>query len=95
MPEPENTQIHVFAYFMCLGTSQGTGSNPKAFFFYKVLYNYFSKKKSERFVPKNDVPKNGFLIVFSKSDLGGGGYIFCEKKHTGICPCFSGNVSET
>ena len=30
----------------------------------------------ERFVPKNGVPKNGFPIVFSKSDLGGGGHIF-------------------
>ena len=42
----------------------------------------------ECFVPKNAVPKNGFPIVFSKSDLGGGGTyfvtnIFSEKaKHT-------------
>ena len=30
----------------------------------------------ERFVPKNGVPKNGFPIVFSKSDLGGGKQFF-------------------
>ena len=56
----------------------------------------------ERFVLKNGVPKNEFAIVFSKSDLGGGGDIFfsdfflSEKaKHPGICPSFSGNVPET
>ena len=50
VPEPENTQIRVFVYFM------------------------------ERFVPKNGVPKNGFPIVFSKSDLAGGGLFLSRKK---------------
>ena len=33
----------------------------------------------ERFVPKNGVPKNGFPIVFSKSDLAGGGLFLSRK----------------
>ena len=52
-----------------------------------MLYNYCSKKKMKRFVPKNGVPKNGFPIVFSKSDLGEGGHIlwrhfFLKKPNT-------------
>ena len=47
-------------------------------FFDKKLYNYCSKKKLERFVTKNGVPKTGFPIVFSKSDLGGGDSFFAE-----------------
>ena len=74
-----NTCICVFYVFSCLGTSQGPGSNPKAVFFNKVLCNYCSKLKLERFVPKNDVPKNGLPIVFSKSDLGRGDIFFCQK----------------
>ena len=59
----------------------------------KVLYIYCSKFFLERFVPKNGVQKDGFLIVFSKSNLGGGD-IFSEKaKPTGTCPSFGGNVS--
>ena len=32
----------------------------------------------ERFAQKSGVKKNGFPIVFSKSDLGGGGQFFAE-----------------
>ena len=55
----------------------------------------------ERFVPKNGVPKNGFPIVFSKSDLAGGGAFFEPNKFSekakllGMCPSFAGNVGET
>ena len=55
----------------------------------------------ERFVQKNGVPKNGFPIVFSKSDLAGGGAFFEPKsfsekaKLPGMCPSFAGNVGET
>ena len=38
----------------------------KQFFFYEVLYNYCFNFFCEYFVPKNGVPKNGALIVFSK-----------------------------
>ena len=71
-----NTCICVFSGS---GTSQCLGSNQKAVFFDKVLYNSCSNFFLDRFVPKNGVPKNGFPIVFSKSDLGGGD-IFCDKK---------------
>ena len=55
----------------------------------------------ERFVSKNGVPKNGFPIVFSKSDLVGGGTVFSptffseKAKHPGIGQSFGGNVGET
>ena len=47
------------------------------------------KGREERFVPKNNVPRNGFPIVFSKSDLGGGAYFlhiffFFLTEHPGI-----------
>ena len=34
----------------------------------------------ENFIPKNDVQKNRFYIIFSKSDLGGGKYFVRKKK---------------
>ena len=53
------------------------------------------------FCPKTWRSKIGFPIVFSKSDLGGGGGTYfvtikmSEKaKHAGICPSFGGKVSE-
>ena len=55
----------------------------------------------ERFVQKNGVPKNGFPIVFKKSDLARGGAFFEPKffsekaKLPGMCPSFAGNVGET
>ena len=58
------------------GTSRGLGLNPKTVFFYKVLYIQCSKKILEHFVPKKGVPKYGFPIIFSKSDLGVGGRFF-------------------
>ena len=77
MPEPENTQIHIFAYFMCFlvwALPEVWDQIQKQFFFLIKCYiftvlNFFV----ERLVPKYGVPKNEFPTVFSKSDLGRGG----------------------
>ena len=67
-----------------------------------MLYNNYSKINLGAFCLRNGVTKNGFPIVFSKSDLGRGGtlllliFFLSEKaKHPGICPSFSGNVPKT
>ena len=52
--------------FSSLGTSHCQKSVFKAFFFNKVLYNYCSKKKLERFGQYFKKSKNGFSIVFLK-----------------------------
>ena len=61
--------ICVFHVFSGLGTFQGPGSNPKAVFLIKCYIITVIKFFVECFVPKNGVPKNGFPIVFSKSDF--------------------------
>ena len=45
-------------------------------FFNKVLYNYCSKKKMERFVPKNCVKKMDFPLYFQKVILPAQGLFF-------------------
>ena len=76
MPEPENLQIHIFAYFMCFlvwALPEVWDQIQKQFFFIKCYIFSVHNLFVERLVPKNGVPKNGFPTVFSKSDLGGGG----------------------
>ena len=68
------------------------------FFYNKVLYNYNSKKKLERFVLKKLPLKNGFLIVLKKCDLTGVGLFFWRKnksekvKNPKICLSFGGSM---
>ena len=71
-------QIHIFASFLVWAIPEVWDQIGNQFF-HKVLYTYCSKLFLERFVPKNGVMKNGFPIVFSKSDLGMGDS-YMEKK---------------
>ena len=93
--------MHIFVCFLVRALNEVRDPIRKQFCD-KVLYNYCSKFFFLRFVLKNDVPKNGFLIVFSKSDFGGGGTVFSpffvvveKANHPRICLSFGGNVGET
>ena len=85
-----------FGHFPRSGIESGSSFLIKCYII--TVHNFFCV---ERFVPKNGVPKNGFPIVFSKSDLAGGGAYFEPKKNSektklpGMCPSFAGNVGET
>ena len=72
MPEPEKMQIRIFTYFMCFLVWQLPEDRDQIRKQFFVLYNYCSKKNCGAFRSKNYVPKNGFLVVFSKRVLGGG-----------------------
>ena len=106
VPEPENTQICmcacicVFHVFSGSGTSRGLWSNPKAVLLIKCYIITVLNFLSERFGPKNSAPKNGFSMVFSKSDLGGrnsffADIVFWKSQGTRNMPKFSGNMSKT
>ena len=101
-PNQKTDEIRKFAYMRVFwfGHFPRSGIESKNRFLIKCYIITVLKKFLERIVQKNGVPKNGFLIVFSKSDLGGGTHFspkfFSEKaKHPGISPRFSGNVPET
>ena len=86
-------QIHVFACFLVFGFMEVRDQIRKCYIITVVIF-------FGAFCHKNGVPKNGFPILFSKSDLGGGDRFFAEffsekAKHPRICPSFSGNVGKT
>ena len=68
VPEPENTQIHVFAYFMCflVRALPKVRDQIRKQFFDKVLYNYCSKFFFEHLGPKMAFQKNYFALYFHK-----------------------------
>ena len=78
MPEPENTQIRVFAYFMCflVRALPKVRDQIQKHFFDKVLYNYCSKFFLERFVLSK---KMDFPLYFEKVIWVGGGLFFCRN----------------
>ena len=82
MPEPENTQIRVFAYFMCflVWALPKVRDQIRKQFFDKVLYNYSSKFFLERFGQYLKKSKNGFPIVFSNLARKGSGVFFQARK---------------
>ena len=68
----------------------------------KVLYNYYSKKKLERFGQYLKSEKMDFPLYFQNVIWPGGGGLFLlakkiseKAKYPQICPRFGGNVGET
>ena len=105
VPKIEILLFHFHAFSSWV-LSQDIKSIPKAFFFnlspISIIFNFFCVCERFRFkngVPKNDVPKNGFFIVYSKHDLTLVGFNFCHKesekaKQPEKCTSFNGNIQE-
>ena len=93
-----NKKMHEKSRFSSLGTSRGPKSNPREVFYLSLIYLQLKKKM---FCHKKWLFKNGFPIVFSKSNLTLEGFYFQEEEkiwksqtQKKCCPSFGDNMPE-